>query len=53
MKLWNVRWEGVFIGFARAADAAEAIRILQTEHPYIGAGEWAATEVPEPPPSEG
>ena len=53
MKLWNVRWEGVFIGFARAADAAEAIRILQAEHPHIGVGEWAATEILEPPPSEG
>ena len=53
MKLWSVSWERIWIGFARAADADEAIRIVQAQHPHIEAGEWAATEIPEPPPSEG
>lgn len=46
MKLWSVTWEGVFIGFARADDADEAIRLKQAQHPDIVGGEWTAVEVP-------
>lgn len=46
MTLWTVTWEGVFIGLARAADAAEAIRIKQAQHPDIAGGVWKAVEVP-------
>lgn len=46
MKLWSVTWEGIWIGFARADTADEAIRILQEQHPQIEGGEWKAAEVP-------
>jgi hypothetical protein len=45
MKSWTVSWEGVWIGYARADSAAEAIRIMQARYPQIQAGEWAAVEV--------
>lgn len=38
MKLWDVRWEGIFIGLARAVDAAAAIRLKQAQHPDIEGG---------------
>jgi hypothetical protein len=46
MRDWEVRWEGVFIGLARAADAAEAIRIMQARYPHINGGTWTAVELP-------
>jgi hypothetical protein len=50
MKDWSVSWEGVWIGYAKAESAAEAILLMRARYPQMEAGEWKAVEIP---PSEG